>query len=207
MASATATTRTPRREATRARLLTAAAGAFAERGFYGTSVEDICERAGFTRGAFYSNFESREEIVLALYEQRSATLRSRIEELTAPDRETTPAEIMRAVIDLWDDADARHQWHLLQTELMLHAARDPQAGAAWAAHLSRSQADIGAVLRAYVERTGIALPIDVADLSRLLHSTFLGGAIQHLIDPQAVGRDQLETAFMTLVEHAITPAP
>ena len=42
-----------RRSATRARLLEGALDVFAERGFNGASVEDICERAGFTRGAFY----------------------------------------------------------------------------------------------------------------------------------------------------------
>lgn len=44
--------RSPRREATRQRILDAAREVFAERGVIGGTVEDICERAGFTRGAF-----------------------------------------------------------------------------------------------------------------------------------------------------------
>ena len=50
------------RENTRARLLEAAAQVFAEAGLDGASVEAVCERAGFTRGAFYSNFESKDEL-------------------------------------------------------------------------------------------------------------------------------------------------
>jgi len=47
-----------RREATRQKLLDAAGLVFAEEGLDAASVEAICERAGFTRGAFYSNFDS-----------------------------------------------------------------------------------------------------------------------------------------------------
>ena len=59
-----ATTR--RREATRQKLLDAAAQVFAEVGLDAASVEAICERAGFTRGAFYSNFETKDELFLEL---------------------------------------------------------------------------------------------------------------------------------------------
>ncbi len=55
-----------RREATRQKLLDAAAQVFAEEGLDAASVEAICERAGFTRGAFYSNFETKDELFLEL---------------------------------------------------------------------------------------------------------------------------------------------
>ncbi|PJI52936.1 hypothetical protein CTI14_35415, partial [Methylobacterium radiotolerans] len=54
------------RENTKARLLEAAAQVFAEAGLDGASVEAVCERAGFTRGAFYSNFDSKDELFLTL---------------------------------------------------------------------------------------------------------------------------------------------
>jgi len=60
-----ASPRSRRRKATRARLLSAAAEVLSERGFHGASVEEICERAGFTRGAFYSNFAAKDDLVLA----------------------------------------------------------------------------------------------------------------------------------------------
>ena len=56
-------TRRESRAATRAKLIESAGEVFAERGFYGASVEEITERAGFSRGAFYSNFASREELL------------------------------------------------------------------------------------------------------------------------------------------------
>ncbi|MDY5585002.1 MAG: TetR/AcrR family transcriptional regulator, partial [Arcanobacterium sp.] len=57
---------TPRRAATLQRLFEAAREVFVERGLNGASVEDICSRAGFTRGAFYSNFKSKDELFIAL---------------------------------------------------------------------------------------------------------------------------------------------
>ena len=60
---------TPRREATRQRLLQAAMGEFARHGIDATSVEQISEAAGFTRGAFYSNFEDKDALILALLEE------------------------------------------------------------------------------------------------------------------------------------------
>lgn len=59
---------TPRREATRRRLVEAAIEEFASFGIDATSVEQLCEKAGFTRGAFYSNFASKDELCLAILE-------------------------------------------------------------------------------------------------------------------------------------------
>jgi AcrR family transcriptional regulator len=75
---------TARRGRTRVRLLDAAVDVFAERGVEGATVEQICERAGFTRGAFYSNFSTKEELLLAAAEHVLQTSLGRIEE--AADR-------------------------------------------------------------------------------------------------------------------------
>src|SRR3954471_10523442 len=64
-------TREESREQTRERLLAAAAELFAERGVNGTSVEQIAERAGYTRGAFYGNFDGKPELLVALLRQRT----------------------------------------------------------------------------------------------------------------------------------------
>src|ERR1700712_264403 len=63
-----------RRAETRDRLIAAAADVFAERGFGRATVEEGCERAGFSRGAFYSNFDSLDELFFALYSQRGAAV-------------------------------------------------------------------------------------------------------------------------------------
>src|SRR5690606_26928212 len=78
-------TTTRRRETTRRRLLDAAAQVFAEVGLDAASVEAICDRAGFTRGAFYSNFETKDQLFLELAGEvaleRVEAVRRRIAEL------------------------------------------------------------------------------------------------------------------------------
>ena len=55
-----------RRELTKTALVEAAADVFAKRGFEGASLEEIAEAAGFSRGAIYSNFGSKEDLMLAV---------------------------------------------------------------------------------------------------------------------------------------------
>ena len=61
-------TREESQAATRSRLLAAAATLFAREGYVSTSVDRIAEDAGFSKGAFYSNFRNKEEIFLEVLE-------------------------------------------------------------------------------------------------------------------------------------------
>ena len=70
-----------RRAETVERLLDAALETFAEIGFAAASVEDICRRGGFTRGAFYSSFRTKDELFAALFERETARNLSRAEGL------------------------------------------------------------------------------------------------------------------------------
>src|SRR6476660_7860312 len=128
-----ATTR--RREATRQKLLDAAAQVCAEVGLDAASVEAICERAGFTRGAFYSNFDSKDELFLELAgtvaRERVQAVRARVLELEQqgglsgiPEMAT---EIVQRVLDV--SADDR-LGVLLMNEIRIHSLRNPQLAAA-----------------------------------------------------------------------------
>ncbi len=92
---------TKRRGQTRQRLLDAAADVFSEAGFGHATVEQICERAGYSRGAFYSNFDSLDELFFAMWEQRSASmladLRLATESITAGNIVDIHAAVARIV--------------------------------------------------------------------------------------------------------------
>jgi AcrR family transcriptional regulator len=68
-----------KRERTRARLVEAAAQVIAEKGFEGSSLEQIARRAGMTRGAIYGNFRNRDELFLAVVETRWRPIMPRFE--------------------------------------------------------------------------------------------------------------------------------
>src|SRR3954464_13715543 len=62
--------RAERREQTRDDLIAAADRAFVEGGFHATSLDQIAAAAGYTKGAVYSNFASKEDLFFAIYERR-----------------------------------------------------------------------------------------------------------------------------------------
>ena len=125
--SAPATTR--RRENTRIRLMDAAAEMFAEVGIDAASVEAVCERAGFTRGAFYSNFASKEELFLALCarsaETTIAAVRDRVTSIE--DRGLEAAGDVRQLVHEVLEATGEDRLDvLLGAETRLQALRNPE---------------------------------------------------------------------------------
>lgn len=65
---------TRRRENTRTKLVRASLEVFVEKGIDGVTVDDLVSAAGFTRGAFYSNFSSKEEVFTELFDEVTAEL-------------------------------------------------------------------------------------------------------------------------------------
>lgn len=122
-----------RRRETRARLFDAAMEVFAEFGLQGASVERICSRAGFTRGAFYSNFSSKEELFVAALEREFAEHARELSEKAAElERELrehprvfSPELATRYVIEFLAPSHDHETWHALELELQLLAMREP----------------------------------------------------------------------------------
>ena len=158
--------RSPRREATRQRILDAAREVFAERGVIGGSVEDICERAGFTRGAFYSNFTDKDDVLDALVEREHTRL---LEHLDATfvevDREVEEADSLEAVLAGMVDRILRsipvdRQLSLIQTELEIFAIRRPDHARRFLETNNRFRERIGALIDEAMRRYGRELLVD-----------------------------------------------
>jgi AcrR family transcriptional regulator len=123
-------TMTPRRAATRARLLEAAREVIAERGAGGATVEGIADRAGFTRGAFYSNYADLDELIVDLIrdagETRIAEVRAAAAQFAAhrePDQLTIDSALRGGVRDFIHLLQPPMREVLLQAELRLYALR------------------------------------------------------------------------------------
>lgn len=178
--------------------------AFAERGFHGASVEDICERAGFTRGAFYSNFADKDELVLTLFARHTGRLRDRAEELAARD-DLSPVEILDGVIDvLVGSSHGQRQWHLLQAEFTLHALRDASARRAFSREQERLRDTLATIVERVAERHQLHLSIPPAQFVRLAQAVSQGSVTQHLLEPRRVPRGSLEHEFLPLVLRAVS---
>ena len=201
MPSATASSSAPRvsarRQATRDRVLEAASEVFAERGFHGATVEDICERAGFTRGAFYSNFTSKDDLVVELSRRHSEALVDRIRR--ASKREHASAdEVLRDVFAALAD-DSRERWLVLTTEFTLHAIRDADARRAWAAQQRRVRDELVSVVDEAVSRQGLTLPIPTDLFVRAAISLAQGSMTQRLVEPRSLTVGELERTVLPIL--------
>lgn len=142
-----AVTGSRRRENTRARLLDAAFDVFADVGLDAASVEAVCERAGFTRGAFYSNFDSKDELFLELMttvsDRKLTAITEQVTSITEADAQPqTPAEVVQSLVD--SSMDTR-QGVLLMSEIRIRAMRDARMADAyreWGVDMVRRVADL-----------------------------------------------------------------
>ncbi|MYS30982.1 TetR family transcriptional regulator, partial [Streptomyces sp. SID7804] len=126
---------TRRRLRTRANLLDAAFTVFAAKGFGHVSIEEICEAAGYTRGAFYSNFTGLDELFFALYAEHAELIAEQVSAALAQDGPglDVPAAVDRVTEVLLLDRD----WLLVKTDFLVHAARDPEVAGALLEHRAR----------------------------------------------------------------------
>ncbi|CAL9318131.1 TetR/AcrR family transcriptional regulator [Streptomyces sp. R02] len=126
---------TARRLRTRAHLLDAAFTVFAAKGFGHVSIEEICEAAGYTRGAFYSNFAGLDELFFALYAQRAGLIAEQVSGALAtggPDLDVAAAVDRVAEVLLLD-----RDWLMVKTDFLVHAARDPRVAHTLLDHRAR----------------------------------------------------------------------
>lgn len=151
---------------TRELLLSAAMEGFAHAGYSGASIDSIVARAGFTKGAFYANFDSKEALLLELLH-------------IFFERETGRAEILlglsddldvslRHLAELFDEYDSHTAWVLLAIELQLQAVRDPAFGARFEALYRVQRAEAGQILAALFHKAGKRAPADIDAIASAL---------------------------------------
>ncbi len=121
---------TARRAQTRERLMAAAISVFAARGITGASVEEICEAAGFTRGAFYSNFADKDALVLALIQaeiaHQYAAAEQSISAMKAAAGDRSPEDLVSYALTEFEAAGrSGRETILVHQDLLLYAARQP----------------------------------------------------------------------------------
>jgi len=178
-------TRAEQRERTRAALLDAAGRVIAERGLHGASIEAIAAEAGYTGGAFYANFESKEELFAELLQQRVFTTWREILFENAPDRRPTARDVGETSAALNRHPDAG--WVIqLWLELMANARRDERFRSIAAGLWRESRALSTAMLAAAYEVTGRKPPAPPEHLVTAMMALETGLTLQHYADPDAV---------------------
>lgn len=191
---------TRRRVRTRANLLDAAFAVFAAKGFGRVSIEEVCEAAGYSRGAFYSNFDSLDELFFALYQQRADLIAEQVSGALALDG--PELDVLAAVDRVTDVLLLDRDWLLVKTDFLVHAARVPEVARTLLEHrarLRRAVADRLARARGHAELPAVLT--DVEGAAHAVVAAYDGVTVQLLLDRDLerarVWLKQLLTALLT----------
>jgi AcrR family transcriptional regulator len=179
-------TRDEKRAETRSALVRSAADVFARRGFHAASVDEIAENAGFSVGALYSNFERKEDLLLAAIEQNvSDWARLFADRFREGDDFRDQA---RLIADAWiAGVSAEPEPFLLWIELWAYAVRNDRLRDELAARSRAIRELFTSMVRESAEHAGVVLPEGFADeLGAVFDALGLGLAVRRLLDPDAV---------------------
>jgi AcrR family transcriptional regulator len=186
--------RTPRSEV-RERILTAAMTTFASEGFAGATIDMIADAAGFTKGAVYSNFGSKDDLFFALLDAQITARAALIEQVGASQGpESAPAAVGKALMQaIHENTD----YQLLFIEYWLRAARDPQIRARFAKH---RRALIDQTMKAVIDPAVLAgTGLSPEALTTLLIALMNGFAIEEIVAPGTVPPDLLGAVLESLI--------
>jgi len=203
---------TARRSQTRERLIDAAVTLFAEKGVLGASVEEICERAEFTRGAFYSNFSDKDELCLAVLRRQAARELAATEKAvaalpTGTLGASTIEELVDSALSVFLAAQPRTDQDLVASlELRLYAIRKPELRPAFLALADEMVVQIGELLQTAVARVGSRLLLPMSQAIDLLHAVYAhsgSSALLHGLEPDDESRRrQLALVLRSMVSEA-----
>jgi AcrR family transcriptional regulator len=191
-------TREEKKAQTRERLIEAAARVFAEKGFATTSLDEVADAAGLTKGAVYSNFENKEDLVEAVLRAHQDR-QSGISDVARSS--STLEERQQVAARLFTESVARERdaW-LLFLDFTTYALRNP---AVYADFLTRHRAGHKRIANMIEENTpqvGRTFKTDADRAALIFEIVGNGIALEQLIDPEGTPDDLFDRLLPVLIE-------
>jgi AcrR family transcriptional regulator len=178
-----ALTRADRQARTREELVEAADRLFTTNGFHAASIDAVADAAGYTKGAVYSNFASKEDLFFAVYERR---VDRRVEEMeaTLAGGETAYEGMERLIAAL----EQRHDdgWLAVFFEFWAHVLRHPELRQRFAAQHRRGIGPVTGALERVAAERGEELPEDPAKLATARQAMLTGLQLERMTQPDLV---------------------
>ena len=181
-------TRKQRQEHTRHCLLEAAARVFARRGLAQASVDEVAADAGFTKGAVYANFGSKEELFLEMLDARFTRRLQDMDRALSTD-EPPEAQARAAGRDFVDYLSGDPEWARLFFEAALYAARDDEFRTKLQRRYAAMRERMAELLRQRTEAGGFDPGIPFDQLSTMIFAMANGVAFERFVEPDAVSDD------------------
>jgi AcrR family transcriptional regulator len=188
-------TRKEKQAHTRSCLMKSAAKVFARRGLQQASIDEVAEEAGFTKGAFYANFKNKEELFLAMLDERFGERLAEIERIVggvdAPEESARQAgdDFTRAVV-------ADPEWERLFFEFSAYAARNEDFRQELVTRYRSLRGSVAEAYRKRAERDGIQVPFPIDQIALMTFAMAKGVALEKLLEPDAVDDELYGTMLM-----------
>ncbi|WP_338910486.1 TetR/AcrR family transcriptional regulator [Mycetohabitans rhizoxinica] len=174
-------TREQSREQTRQRLMDAAQTLFIKKGFDASSVEDVAAAAGYTRGAFYSNFKDKAELLLALLKRNHGDIQQKLQRIF--DLQSSAQDIEARILTYYSTLYRENKCFLVWMQARLLATRDAKFRARLNALSQQTRSDIAHFIDALCARRRIRSVVSAAQLALGLVALCDGIQFFHASDP------------------------
>ena len=186
----------PTRDDTRERLFEAAATVFEQQGIGGASIEAIAAAAGFSRGAFYSNFKSKDELIIAMLEDHvEQTIRRNLDLLATHQNLADFLDALRTMDRSRHDPLGRSP--LLHMEMILFVARAEQRRPELAKRLRARRKLIEEIVETTLHNSG-KTPRNAEWTAAIVLALEDGFRLHRLIDPETTPPDSFLRAISDL---------
>jgi AcrR family transcriptional regulator len=180
--SAQTLTRREKQQRTRKSLLDAAAGLFCKRGLEGTSIDEVAHTAGYTKGAFYANFKSKEELFLVMLDEHFARELERLDHALAGSEE--PLEEARAAAADFIHFASDDDWPRMYFQFVAHAARDEDFRQELATRHTAMRDRLTALFKRWNQATGSGPPpLPVEQITAMMFFMADGFLLDRMIEP------------------------
>jgi AcrR family transcriptional regulator len=185
-------TRREKQLRTRRCLLDAAAEIFSKQGLEGTSVDQVAQSAGYTKGAFYANFKSKEELFLVMLDERFANHLDRLDHALAGTGDKH-AEAHAAATDFIHFA-GDDDWPKLYFQFVAHAAQDEEFRQELETRMKAMRARISEIFTRWQQSYDVKHVLPVQDVTAMLCFIADGFLVDRMIEP-----DLSEDLYTTMV--------
>ncbi|MFC5678395.1 TetR/AcrR family transcriptional regulator [Aeromicrobium endophyticum] len=197
-----------RRSATRERLLEATREVLAREGIQGASVEHICEQAGFTRGAFYSNFSSKDDLLLALYHRERDRMFDSMRAATVPDGYLgrAPVEAIGVIIERFLSLQSVDRVGLLvHLEFAIRGVRGDEVGQEFNASWRELKDELVSLMTLIVTELGREFTIDPRHAATVLAGTYDEALREAVTEGHEIDAELLHATLPMLLLAATRP--
>jgi AcrR family transcriptional regulator len=185
-------TRQEQQAVTRSRLMRAASKVFSRRGMQQASIDEVAQEAGYTKGAFYANFRSKEELFLAMLDERFTDRLGEVERAFSSE-ESPPEQARHAAADFAHSSRADPDHERLFLEFASYALQNPGFRQELLTRFETLRSRMAEIYERRMKAYGIEPPVPTDRIVRMVIAMADGWALWRLLEPDAVDDELFES--------------